>query len=715
MVNCNPETVSTDYDTSDRLYFEPLTLEDVLEVVHAEQQAGPVARRHRAARRPDAARPGAAASRTPGCRSSAPRPRRSTSPRTAARSAGCSPTPGLPAPKHGTATSLRGRPARSPPRSATRCWCGRRYVLGGRGMEIVYDDEHARRPTSTRATEVVARATRCWSTGSSTTRSRSTSTRSSTASELYLGGVMEHIEEAGIHSGDSACALPPVTLGRDGDRPGARADRGDRPAASACAACSTCSSRSAADVLYVLEANPRASPHRAVRLARRPASRWPRPPPGSCSARRSPSCAPRACCPPTATAADLPRRRAGRGQGGGAAVQAVPHRRRPRRRHRPRPGDALDRRGHGHRRDFGTAFAKSQTAAYGGLPTKGTRLRLGRRPRQAGDDLPGQAAGRPRLRDPRHRGHRRGAAPQRHRGHRRAQAQRRAADRTASRPSSSGSSPARSTWWSTPRPARGARADGYEIRAAAIAMDRPIITTVQELGRRGAGHRGAAAGASLGVRSLQELDSRGALDGGRRCDADARARRDRRRPSAGARRGPLDAAGRRLPPPDAGRAGHRRAHPAGPLRRARGRRPGLRPAAAPGVLDLQGQQPRRRTAAPSRSCFAVHGAGHRLAGPAAASTTPVDVVGPLGRPFALPKRAGQRALVGGGYGSAPLFGLAEALRSRGCRVDFVLGAASEDRLFGVARREADGRRRSPSRPTTARPASGAGSPTRCPS
>ena len=43
MVNCNPETVSTDYDTSDRLYFEPLTLEDVLEVVHAEQKAGPVA------------------------------------------------------------------------------------------------------------------------------------------------------------------------------------------------------------------------------------------------------------------------------------------------------------------------------------------------------------------------------------------------------------------------------------------------------------------------------------------------------------------------------------------------------------------------------------------------------------------------------------------------------------------------------------------------
>ena len=56
MVNCNPETVSTDYDTADRLYFEPLTFEDVLEVVHAEQAvAAPVVGRDRAARRPDPA------------------------------------------------------------------------------------------------------------------------------------------------------------------------------------------------------------------------------------------------------------------------------------------------------------------------------------------------------------------------------------------------------------------------------------------------------------------------------------------------------------------------------------------------------------------------------------------------------------------------------------------------------------------------------------
>ena len=70
---------------------------------------------------------------------------------------------------------------------------------------------------------------------------------------------------------------------------------------------------------------------------------------------------------------------------------------------------------------------------------------------------------------------------------------------------------------------------------------------------------------------------------------------------------------------------------------------------------------------------------------------PVDVVGPLGRPFPLPAEPVSCVLVGGGYGSAPLFWLAEVLRERGCHVEVVLGAASEDRLFGVleGRRSAD--------------------------
>jgi dihydroorotate dehydrogenase electron transfer subunit len=62
---------------------------------------------------------------------------------------------------------------------------------------------------------------------------------------------------------------------------------------------------------------------------------------------------------------------------------------------------------------------------------------------------------------------------------------------------------------------------------------------------------------------------------------------------------------------------------------------------------------------------------------------PIDVVGPLGRPFSLPREPANCVLVGGGYGSAPLFMLAEALRQRGCRIDAVLGASTGDRLFGA--------------------------------
>jgi dihydroorotate dehydrogenase electron transfer subunit len=79
--------------------------------------------------------------------------------------------------------------------------------------------------------------------------------------------------------------------------------------------------------------------------------------------------------------------------------------------------------------------------------------------------------------------------------------------------------------------------------------------------------------------------------------------------------------------------------------------------------------------------FAVHGKGTRWL----AERHPqdkVDVVGPLGKPFRLPANPVNATLVGGGYGSAPLLPLATALRDRGCRVDFVLGAGSADRLFG---------------------------------
>ena len=80
----------------------------------------------------------------------------------------------------------------------------------------------------------------------------------------------------------------------------------------------------------------------------------------------------------------------------------------------------------------------------------------------------------------------------------------------------------------------------------------------------------------------------------------------------------------------------------------------------------------------------VHGAGTRWLAEQHPHT-PIDVVGPLGKPFSLPRdsKGVSATLVGGGYGSAPLFGLAETLHKRGCRLDFVLGAASADRLFGA--------------------------------
>jgi dihydroorotate dehydrogenase electron transfer subunit len=80
--------------------------------------------------------------------------------------------------------------------------------------------------------------------------------------------------------------------------------------------------------------------------------------------------------------------------------------------------------------------------------------------------------------------------------------------------------------------------------------------------------------------------------------------------------------------------------------------------------------------------FAVAGAGTAWLAAQGAHAI-VDVVGPLGKGFALPREPGTATLVGGGYGSAPLFTLAEQLRERGCRVDFVLGAASADRVFGA--------------------------------
>ena len=210
MINCNPETVSTDYDTANRLYFEPLTLEDVLEVIHAEQQAGPLAGVicQLGGQTPLGL---AARLKAEGV------PLLGTTPEAIhlAEERGAFgqvlKDAGLPVPDHGMARSVAEAEAIAA-RIGYPVLVRPSYVLGGRGMEIVYDD--------TMLAAYIERATQA-----SPEHPVLVDQFLDDAieidvdalfdgEELYLGGVMEHIEEAGIHSGDSACALPPMTLGR---------------------------------------------------------------------------------------------------------------------------------------------------------------------------------------------------------------------------------------------------------------------------------------------------------------------------------------------------------------------------------------------------------------------------------------------------------------------------------------------------------------------
>jgi carbamoyl-phosphate synthase large subunit len=254
MVNCNPETVSTDYDTSGRLYFEPLTLEDVLEVVHAEQATGPVEGVivQLGGQTPLGLSRALAAAGVPMVGTS---PEAIHLAEDRGAFARVLETAGLSAPRHGTAVSEDeavqiareiGYPVLVRPS----------YVLGGRGMEIVYDDATLR-SYMTKATEV--------SPGHPVLVDKFLDDAIEIdvdalydGSELYLGGVMEHIEEAGIHSGDSACALPPITIGR-GDIAQIRAATEAIARGVGVRGLLNVQYALAAGVLYVLEANPRAS------------------------------------------------------------------------------------------------------------------------------------------------------------------------------------------------------------------------------------------------------------------------------------------------------------------------------------------------------------------------------------------------------------------------------------------------------------------------
>ncbi len=132
------------------------------------------------------------------------------------------------------------------------------YVLGGRAMEIVHEQE---RPGAlhARGGEGVQRHARCCSTASSTTPSKWTWMRCATASDVLIGGIMEHIEQAGVHSGDSACSLPPYSLSAGTAGRTARARPSRMAKGLNVVGLMNVQFAIQDDVVFVLEVNPRAS------------------------------------------------------------------------------------------------------------------------------------------------------------------------------------------------------------------------------------------------------------------------------------------------------------------------------------------------------------------------------------------------------------------------------------------------------------------------
>ena len=257
MINCNPETVSTDYDTSDRLYFEPLTAEDVLEVIHAESQSGQLLGVL-------VQLGGQTALGLAKSIEQAGIPILGTSPKSIdlAEERGQFQSildlAGLRAPANGTATNETeaveiansiGYPVLVRPS----------FVLGGRGMEIVYDENSLHDYFTRIAEHALVDSEHPLLVDRFLDDAIEIDVDALFDGErLYVGGVMEHIEEAGIHSGDSSCTLPPITLSA------AQVDRvveATKKIAKGLRVKGLLNVQFAlaADVLYVLEANPRAS------------------------------------------------------------------------------------------------------------------------------------------------------------------------------------------------------------------------------------------------------------------------------------------------------------------------------------------------------------------------------------------------------------------------------------------------------------------------
>ncbi|WP_010148597.1 carbamoyl-phosphate synthase large subunit [Serinicoccus profundi] len=478
MVNCNPETVSTDYDTSSRLYFEPLTLEDVLEVVHAERQAGPLAGVvvQLGGQTPLGL---AAALKAEGVPIVGTSPEAIHLAEDRAAFGRVLHETGLTAPRHGTAYTVEdalevahevGYPVLVRPS----------YVLGGRGMEIVYDDESL--------TAYVGRATAA-AVGEGVVHPVLIDRFLDTAveididalydgSDLYVGGIMEHIEEAGIHSGDSACVLPPFTLGRSELEQVREATRALAEAIGVRGLINV-QFALAQDVLYVLEANPRAS--RTV--------------PFVAKATGVPLAQAAARVMLGATIAELreegvlPRHVDG-GSLPGDAPFSVKEAILPFRRFRTQTGEAIDSilgpemRSTGEvmgiDASFGSAFAKSQLRAGSSLPTQGTVfVSVANRDKRSMIfpvkrlvDLGFSVLATEGTADVLRRNGIPAEVVHKHSAARADGSVRSIVDRI--------SDGEVDMVINTPS-GRDARADGYAIRAATTSLDKPIITTVQQL------------------------------------------------------------------------------------------------------------------------------------------------------------------------------------------------------------------------------------------
>ena len=477
MVNCNPETVSTDYDVSDRLYFEPLTFEDVMEVYEAESAAGPVAGM---VVQLGGQTPLSLAARL----KAAGVPILGTSPEAidAAEDRQAFGVvlerAGLPAPAHGTARSDEQALAVAG-RIGFPLLVRPSYVLGGRGMEIVYDADGL--------TDYLRRAGAepggaCADGPLLIDRFLDDAVEIDVdalydGSELFLGGVMEHIEEAGIHSGDSACVLPPMSLS---DAEIERIRRSTRAIADGVGVRGLINIQFAlmSDTLYVIEANPRASrtvpfvsKATGVQLAKAAALLMAG---QSIASLRAAGLLPQEDAavtdpydPIAVKEAVLPFRRFRTPTGRIVDTVLGPEMR--------STGEVM-----GYDVDFPRAFAKSQVSAYGGLPAEGTLfVSVADRDKRAiilpvarlaelGFTVLATTGTAQVLR-------RNGipATPVR----KVSQGRGAHGEQTIVELIESG---AVDMVVNTPK-GQGARADGYSIRAATTSAGRPIITTVQEL------------------------------------------------------------------------------------------------------------------------------------------------------------------------------------------------------------------------------------------